>query len=56
MGRPPEEGVLHTIFDALLNAEKPLLVCGTDIRYAHAEREIVDLAERLCPTRGYWHI
>ncbi len=47
MGRLPEEGVLRTIFDALLNAENPLLVCGIDIRYAHAEREIVELAERL---------
>ena len=47
MGRLPDEGVLRTIFDALLNAENPLLVCGTDIRYAHAEREIVELAERL---------
>ena len=47
MGRLPEEGVLRTIFDALLNAENPLLVCGIDIRYAHAEREILELAERL---------
>jgi len=47
MGRLPDEGVLRTIFDALLNAENPLLVCGIDIRYAHAEREIVELAERL---------
>jgi benzoylformate decarboxylase len=47
MGQLPEEGVLRTIFDALLNAENPLLVCGIDIRYAHAEREIVELAERL---------
>jgi benzoylformate decarboxylase len=47
MGRLPDESVLRTIFDALLNAEHPLLVCGPDIRAAHAEREILDLAERL---------
>ena len=32
MGQLPEESVIHAIFDALLNAEKPLLVCGPDIR------------------------
>jgi thiamine pyrophosphate-dependent acetolactate synthase large subunit-like protein len=47
MGQLPEETVLRTIFDALLNAESPLLVCGPDIRAAHAEREILELAERL---------
>lgn len=47
MGQLPENGVLQTIFDALLNAENPLVVCGIDIRAAHAEREIVELAERL---------
>ena len=47
MGQVPDEGVIHTIFDALLNADKPLLVCGPDIRAASAEREILDLAERL---------
>ena len=47
MGRLPDESVLHTIFDALLNAEHPLLVVGPDIRAAHAEREIVEFAERL---------
>ena len=31
MGRLPDEGVLRSIFDALLNAENPLLVCGIDI-------------------------
>jgi len=34
MGRLPDEGVLRTIFDALLNAEHPLLVVGPDIRSA----------------------
>ncbi len=47
MGQVPEEGVIRTIFDALLNADTPLLVCGPDIRAAGAEQEIVALAERL---------
>ena len=47
MGQLPDGGVIHTIFDALLNADKPLLVCGPDIRAAQAEQEILDLAERL---------
>jgi len=38
--------VIQAIFDALLNAEKPLLVCGLDIQYAGAGREILTLAER----------
>ncbi|HEY7492078.1 MAG TPA: thiamine pyrophosphate-binding protein [Candidatus Tectomicrobia bacterium] len=46
MGQVPDASVIQAIFDALLNAEKPLLVCGLDIRYARAEREILDLAER----------
>ena len=46
MGQTPEEGVMHAIFDALLNAEKPLLVCGPDIRAAGAEQDILTLAER----------
>jgi benzoylformate decarboxylase len=47
MGQTPEAGVIQTIFDALLNAEKPLLVCGPDIRAAQAEQDILSLAERL---------
>jgi benzoylformate decarboxylase len=46
MGQTPAEGVLHAIADALLNADKPLLVCGPDIRAAGAEQEILTLAER----------
>jgi len=46
MGQLPDEGVIHTIFDALLNADKPLLVCGPDILAAQAEEEILNLAER----------
>ena len=47
LGQHPEANVIRTIFDALLHADNPLLVCGPDIRAAHAEREIVTLAERL---------
>src|SRR5512134_1159719 len=32
MGQTPEDGVIKAIFDALLNAQNPLLVCGPDIR------------------------
>jgi benzoylformate decarboxylase len=47
LGQHPEANVIRTIFDALLHADNPLLVCGPDIRAAHAEREIVTLVERL---------
>ena len=47
MGLVPDAGVIHAIWDALLNAEKPLLVCGPDIGTAGAEEEILALAERL---------
>src|SRR5262245_66663432 len=47
MGQAPDTGVIHAIWDALLNAEKPLLVCGPDIGAAGAEDEILTLAERL---------
>ena len=47
MGLVPDAGVIHAIWDALLNAEKPLLVCGPDIGAAGAEEEILALAERL---------
>jgi benzoylformate decarboxylase len=43
----PDGSVIHAIWDALLNAEKPLLVCGPDIGAAGAEDEILALAERL---------
>jgi benzoylformate decarboxylase len=46
MGEAPDEGVARAILDALLHADKPLLVCGPDIRAAGAEREILELAER----------
>jgi len=47
MGAGPESAVIQAIWDALLNADKPLLVCGPDILAAGAEEEIVALAERL---------
>ena len=47
MGLTPDASVIHAIWDALLNAEKPLLVCGPDILAAGAEEEILTLAERL---------
>ncbi len=47
MGTLPDAGVIHAIWDALLNAEKPLLVCGPDIGAAGAGEEILTLAERL---------
>jgi benzoylformate decarboxylase len=47
MAMVPDTGVIQAIWDALLNAEKPLLVCGPDIGAAGAEEEILTLAERL---------
>jgi benzoylformate decarboxylase len=47
MGLVPDAGVLHAIWDALSNADRPLLVCGPDIAAAGAEEEIRALAERL---------
>ena len=47
MGTLPETGVIASIWDALVNADKPLLVCGPDILAAGAEEEILALAERL---------
>src|SRR5262245_36294585 len=46
-GQVPDAGVIQAIFDALLNAEKPLLVCGLDIGAAEAGQDILTLAERL---------
>lgn len=47
MGVAADAGVVQAIWDALLNAEKPLLVCGPDIGAAGAGEEILTLAERL---------
>lgn len=46
MGQVPADSVMQAIFDALLNADNPLLVCGPDIGAAGAEQDILDLAER----------
>ncbi|MGQ4808677.1 Benzoylformate decarboxylase [Candidatus Entotheonellaceae bacterium PAL068K] len=46
MGQVPDEPVIQAIFDTLLHADKPLLVCGPDICTASAEADILDLAER----------
>ena len=42
----PNAATLAAMHDALLNAEKPLLVVGPDVPNAGAQREILDLAER----------
>ena len=47
MGLVPDDGVIRSIFDALLNADKPLLVCGPDILAAEAQHDILELAERM---------
>jgi benzoylformate decarboxylase len=47
MGLVPDASVIHAIWDALLNAEKPLLVCGPDVAAAGAEDELTTLVERL---------
>ena len=47
MGELPDASVIRSIWDALVNAEKPLLVCGQDIGAAGAGEEILALAERL---------
>lgn len=47
MGTVPDAGVIQAIAEALLGAEKPLLVCGPDIGAAGAGEEILALAEGL---------
>jgi benzoylformate decarboxylase len=47
MGTAPDGSVIQRIWDALLNAESPLLVCGPDIGAAGAGEELLTLAERL---------
>lgn len=47
MGVVPDASVIQAIRDALVNAERPLLVCGPDIGAAGAGEEIVALAEQL---------
>ena len=41
----PNGATLEKIHDALLNAENPLIIAGSEIRTAGAQREMLDLAE-----------
>lgn len=45
MAQTPNDTTLDAIHDALLNAEKPLLVVGPDVPNASAQQEVLDLAE-----------
>ena len=45
MAQMPNEATLEKIHDALLNAEKPLLVVGPDVTHASAQQEVLDLAD-----------
>ena len=45
MALTPNGTTLEKIHDALLNAENPLIVAGSDIRAAGAQREMLELAE-----------
>ena len=42
----PGDATLAKIHDALLNAQRPLLLVGPDVRSAGAQRELLDLCER----------
>ena len=53
MGLVPEAGVIQSIWDALLNAEKPLLVCGQDIGVAGRGEEILDAGRAARAARGH---
>ncbi len=41
----PDAGTLAAIHDALLNAERPLLIVGPDVADARAQRELLELVE-----------
>jgi len=45
MAQVPGASTVEKIHDALLNAERPLLVVGPDVRSAGAQREILELSE-----------
>lgn len=45
MAATPVGATVEKMHDALLNAENPLLVVGPDVRYAGAQREILELSE-----------
>jgi benzoylformate decarboxylase len=45
VAQTPESSTLEQIHDALLNAERPLLLAGPDVRAAGAQAELLELAE-----------
>ena len=45
LSQAPPDATLTAIHDALLNAEKPLLVVGPDVANARAQRELLELVE-----------
>ena len=45
MAQLPDRATIERIHDALLNAEKPLLLMGPDVANARAQPEIMELAE-----------
>jgi benzoylformate decarboxylase len=51
----PGDATLAAIHDALLNAERPLMVFGPDVRSAGAPRELLDRAERFA-AGGCWFL
>ena len=56
MAQVPGGSTLARIHDALLNAERPLLIVGPDIRTAAAQREVLALSENYAlPTTVGFH-
>ncbi len=56
MAQVPGGSTLARIHDALLNAERPLLIVGPDIRTAAAQREVLELSENYAlPTTVGFH-
>ncbi len=56
MGMVPDASVIRAIWDALLNAEKPLLVCGPDIAAAGAQEEDPRAGRAPGAARGHGHL
>ncbi len=56
MPQVPNGSTLEKMHDALLNAERPLLVVGPDVRTAGAQREVLELSENyaLPTTVGFY--
>jgi benzoylformate decarboxylase len=56
MARVPGGSTIEKIHDALLNAERPLLIVGPDIKTAGAYREVLELSENYAlPTAVGFH-